>query len=53
MTTSSSSSGPRVSGSPCHHSDSNSSEKHMSRASQREGRLKVGFYNLGTTDSTK
>ncbi|CAK6433805.1 unnamed protein product [Pipistrellus nathusii] len=38
LTTSSSSSGPRVSGSPCHHSDSNSSsEKHMSRASQREG----------------
>ncbi|XP_036289209.1 DDB1- and CUL4-associated factor 10 isoform X4 [Pipistrellus kuhlii] len=37
LTTSSSSSGPRVSGSPCHHSDSNSSsEKHMSRASQRE-----------------
>ncbi|XP_034872170.1 DDB1- and CUL4-associated factor 10 isoform X2 [Mirounga leonina] len=36
--TTSSSSGPRVSGSPCHHSDSNSSsEKHMSRASQREG----------------
>ncbi|KAB0368631.1 hypothetical protein FD755_019665 [Muntiacus reevesi] len=32
------SSGPRVSGSPCHHSDSNSSsEKHMSRTSQREG----------------
>ncbi|XP_014637381.1 PREDICTED: DDB1- and CUL4-associated factor 10 [Ceratotherium simum simum] len=38
LSTSSSSSGPRVSGSPCHHSDSNSSsEKHMSRASQREG----------------
>ncbi|XP_019584703.2 DDB1- and CUL4-associated factor 10 [Rhinolophus sinicus] len=38
LTTSSSSSGPRVSGSPCHHSDSNSSsEKHLSRASQREG----------------
>ncbi|XP_060235846.1 DDB1- and CUL4-associated factor 10 isoform X2 [Meriones unguiculatus] len=37
LTTSSSSSGSRVSGSPCHHSDSNSSEKHMSRASQREG----------------
>ncbi|XP_027470968.1 DDB1- and CUL4-associated factor 10 isoform X2 [Zalophus californianus] len=38
LTTSSSSSGPRVSGSPCHPSDSNSSsEKHMSRASQREG----------------
>ncbi|KAM7092779.1 DDB1- and CUL4-associated factor 10 isoform 4-T4 [Molossus nigricans] len=38
LTTSSSSSGPRVSGSPCHHNDSNSSsEKHMSRASQREG----------------
>ncbi|KAL0606064.1 DDB1- and CUL4-associated factor 10 [Plecturocebus cupreus] len=37
LTTSSSSSGPRVSASPCHHSDSNSSEKHMSRASQREG----------------
>ncbi|XP_004711055.1 DDB1- and CUL4-associated factor 10 [Echinops telfairi] len=38
LTTSSSSSGPRVSVSPCHHSDSNSpSEKHMSRASQREG----------------
>ncbi|XP_072815863.1 DDB1- and CUL4-associated factor 10 isoform X2 [Vicugna pacos] len=38
LTTSSSSSGPRVSNSPCHHSDSNSSsEKHMSRASQREG----------------
>ncbi|XP_004581025.2 DDB1- and CUL4-associated factor 10 [Ochotona princeps] len=38
LTTSSSSSGPRISGSPCHHSDSNSaSEKHMSRASQREG----------------
>eukprot|EP00071_Canis_lupus_P052781 XP_538739.2 DDB1- and CUL4-associated factor 10 isoform X1 [Canis lupus familiaris] len=38
LTTSSSSSGPRVSGSPCHHSDSNSSsEKHMSRATQREG----------------
>ncbi|XP_045878345.1 DDB1- and CUL4-associated factor 10 isoform X2 [Meles meles] len=38
LTTSSSSSGPRVSSSPCHHSDSNSSsEKHMSRASQREG----------------
>ncbi|XP_057577227.1 DDB1- and CUL4-associated factor 10 isoform X2 [Hippopotamus amphibius kiboko] len=38
LTTLSSSSGPRVSGSPCHHSDSNSSsEKHMSRASQREG----------------
>ncbi|XP_047685252.1 DDB1- and CUL4-associated factor 10 isoform X1 [Prionailurus viverrinus] len=36
--TTSGSSGPRVSGSPCHHSDSNSSsEKHMSRASQREG----------------
>ncbi|MEJ1276987.1 DDB1- and CUL4-associated factor 10 isoform X1 [Cricetulus griseus] len=35
--TTSSSSGSRVSGSPCHHSDSNSSEKHMSRASQREG----------------
>ncbi|XP_003407897.4 DDB1- and CUL4-associated factor 10 [Loxodonta africana] len=36
--TTSSSSGPRVSGSPCHHSDSNSpSEKHLSRASQREG----------------
>ncbi|XP_055973156.1 DDB1- and CUL4-associated factor 10 isoform X2 [Sorex fumeus] len=38
LTTSSSSSGPRVSASPCHHNDSNSSsEKHMSRASQREG----------------
>ncbi|KAM5182717.1 DDB1- and CUL4-associated factor 10 [Callospermophilus lateralis] len=38
LSTSSSSAGPRVSGSPCHHSDSNSSsEKHMSRASQREG----------------
>ncbi|XP_006195939.3 DDB1- and CUL4-associated factor 10 [Camelus ferus] len=38
LTTSLSSSGPRVSNSPCHHSDSNSSsEKHMSRASQREG----------------
>ncbi|XP_070336334.1 DDB1- and CUL4-associated factor 10 isoform X2 [Odocoileus virginianus] len=38
LTTLSSSSGPRVSGSPCHHSDSNSSsEKHMSRTSQREG----------------
>ncbi|KAB0405798.1 hypothetical protein E2I00_003513 [Balaenoptera physalus] len=38
LTTLSSSSGPRVSGSPSHHSDSNSSsEKHMSRASQREG----------------
>lgn len=37
LTVSSSSSGPRVSGSPCHHSDSNSSEKHLSRASQREG----------------
>ncbi|XP_044635137.2 DDB1- and CUL4-associated factor 10 isoform X1 [Equus asinus] len=38
LSTSSSSSGPRVSGSPCHHGDSNSSsEKHMSRASQREG----------------
>ncbi|XP_063081261.1 DDB1- and CUL4-associated factor 10 isoform X2 [Cavia porcellus] len=38
LTSSSSSSGPRVSGSPCHHSDSNSSsEKHVSRASQREG----------------
>uniref|UniRef100_A0A2K6F562 DDB1- and CUL4-associated factor 10 n=1 Tax=Propithecus coquereli TaxID=379532 RepID=A0A2K6F562_PROCO len=48
LTTSSSSSGPRVSGSPCHHNDSNSSEKHMSRASQREGRLKVGFYSLWT-----
>ncbi|KAM6182564.1 DDB1- and CUL4-associated factor 10 [Erethizon dorsatum] len=38
LSSSSSSSGPRVSGSPCHHSDSNSSsEKHVSRASQREG----------------
>ncbi|GAB1288469.1 DDB1- and CUL4-associated factor 10 [Apodemus speciosus] len=37
LTTSSSSSGSRVSGSPCHHNDSNSTEKHMSRASQREG----------------
>ncbi|XP_059110263.1 DDB1- and CUL4-associated factor 10 isoform X1 [Peromyscus eremicus] len=37
LTTSSSSSGSRVSGSPCHHSDANSSEKHVSRASQREG----------------
>ncbi|XP_040860283.1 DDB1- and CUL4-associated factor 10 [Ochotona curzoniae] len=38
LTTSSSSSGPRISGSPCHHNDSNSAtEKHMSRASQREG----------------
>ncbi|XP_037654132.1 DDB1- and CUL4-associated factor 10 [Choloepus didactylus] len=38
LTTSSSSSGPRVSGSPCHHSDSSlSTEKHMPRASQREG----------------
>ncbi|KAB0357755.1 hypothetical protein FD754_001911 [Muntiacus muntjak] len=38
LTTLSSSSGPRVSGSPCHHSDANSSsEKHMSRTSQREG----------------
>ncbi|XP_036035027.1 DDB1- and CUL4-associated factor 10 isoform X1 [Onychomys torridus] len=37
LTTSSSSSGSRVSGSPCHHSDANSSEKHVARASQREG----------------
>lgn len=37
LTTTSSSSGSRVSGSPCHHNDSNSTEKHMSRASQREG----------------
>ncbi|KAM4877403.1 DDB1- and CUL4-associated factor 10 isoform 1-T1 [Thomomys bottae] len=38
LPTLSSSSGPRVFGSPCHHSDSHSSsEKHMSRASQREG----------------
>lgn len=37
LTTSSSSSGSRVSGSPCHHNDSNSTEKHVSRASQREG----------------
>lgn len=35
--TTSSSSGSRVSGSPCHHNDSNSTEKHVSRASQREG----------------
>ncbi|XP_072452837.1 DDB1- and CUL4-associated factor 10 [Notamacropus eugenii] len=38
VATSPSSSAPRASGSPCHHSDSNSlSEKNVSRSSQREG----------------